>query len=57
VTYAVAGYQSLKSRIGLDNNQAGTAAKSNYASIIRVTADNGQPRGNLDGAVQATITK
>jgi hypothetical protein len=41
----------------LDNNQAGTAAKSNYASIIRVTADNGQSLGNLDGAVQATITK
>ncbi|HEY2063332.1 MAG TPA: hypothetical protein VGH57_33490 [Amycolatopsis sp.] len=70
VTYAVAGYQSLKSRIGLDNNQSGTAAKADYTSIIRVTADNGQPLGNefqislskpadlavpLNGTVQATI--
>lgn len=70
VTYAVAGYQTLKARVGLDNNQAGTAAKSNYASNIRVTADNGRQLGNefqfslskptdlsvpLDGAVQATI--
>jgi hypothetical protein len=70
VTYAVAGYRSLESRIGLDNNQAGAAAKSDYASIIRVTADNGRQLGDevrfslskpadlsvpLDGAVQATI--
>jgi hypothetical protein len=70
VTYAVAGYSSLKARIGLDNNQTGTAAKSNYPSSIRVTAENGQQLGNevqislskpadlsvpLNNAVQATI--
>ena len=70
VTYAVAGYSTLKARIGLDNNQAGAAAKANYTSIIRVTADNGRPLGSefrislssptdlsvpLDGTVQATI--
>jgi hypothetical protein len=70
VTYPVAGYRTLKSRVGLDNNQSGTAAKSNYASVIRVTADNGRQLGQeiqfslskpadlsvpLDDAVQATI--
>ncbi len=70
VTFAVAGYENLKARIGLDNNESGTAAKSDYASIIRVTADNGRQLGDefrislskpadlavpLDGAVQATI--
>jgi hypothetical protein len=70
VTYAVAGYKTLKSRVGLDNNQAGAAAKANYPSIIRVTADDGRQLGSelqfslskpadlsvpLDGAVQATI--
>jgi cell division protein FtsB len=67
---AVAGYEDLKARVGLDNNESGTAAKSDYASIIRVTADNGRQLGDefrislskpadlavpLDGAVQATI--
>ncbi|HWM03958.1 MAG TPA: hypothetical protein VNP92_16605 [Actinophytocola sp.] len=69
-TYVVAGYENLKARIGLDNNEDGTAAKSNYASVIRVTADDGRQLGNdvqislskpadldvpLDGATQATI--
>ncbi len=70
VTYAVAGYSALKARTGLDDNEAGTAAKANYSSIIRVTADNGRQLGTevkislsapadlsvpLEGAVQATI--
>jgi hypothetical protein len=70
VTYAVAGYKTLTARVGLDNNQSGAAAKANYASIIRVTSDDGRQLGNelqfslskpadlsvpLDGAVQATI--
>lgn len=70
VTYTVAGYKTLKSRVGLDNNQGGAAAKANYSSIIRVTADGGRQLGDevqfslskpadlsvpLDGAVQATI--
>lgn len=70
VTYPVAGYKSLQARIGLDNNESGTAAKSNYTSVIRVTTEDGRQLGNefrislsqpadlsvpLDGAVQATI--
>lgn len=70
VTYPVAGYSSLKARIGLDNNEAGSAAKANHPSVIRVTAEDGRQLGNefqislsqpadlsipLTGAVQATI--
>lgn len=70
VTYPVAGYQTLKARIGLDNNESGTAAKSNYTSNIRVTSDDGRQLGDefqvslskptdlvvpLEGAVQMTI--
>lgn len=72
VTYPVAGYRLLEARIGLDNNQAGTAAKNGYKSVIRVTGDgNAQQLGTeytvslghpadlsvpLNGAVQATIS-
>jgi hypothetical protein len=70
VTFVVAGHTTLKARIGLDNNETGTAAKSNYSSIIRVTADDGRQMGDdfeislskptdlsvpLDDATQATI--
>lgn len=70
VTFVVAGYTTLKARIGLDNNESGSAAKSNYSSIVRVTADDGRQLGDdfevslsnptdlsvpLDGATQATI--
>src|SRR4051794_25755051 len=46
VTFVVAGYTTLKARIGLDNNETGTAAKSNYSSIIQVTADDGRQLGD-----------
>ncbi|HVV12858.1 hypothetical protein [Amycolatopsis sp.] len=70
VTYAVAGYNWLKARVGLDNNESGSAAKANYPSSIRVTAEDGRQLGDdfqfslskpadlsvsLDGAVQVTI--
>ena len=70
VTFVVAGYATLKARIGLDNNESGAAAKSNYSSIVRVTADDGRQLGDdaeislskptdlsvpLDGTTQATI--
>jgi hypothetical protein len=70
VTFVVAGFTTLKARIGLDNNETGTAAKSNYSSIIQVTADDGRQLGDdfetslskptdlsvpLNDATQATI--